>query len=109
MRIAYLFKNGNRNSNLVSQLTGVPLRTVQRDFKKLNDGQLLRRSKGSGRPRLLKSADKHRIIQIARRDDMQSSSDTQLKMVANGSSNVSSRTIEIAQVTRRKLLKESLC
>jgi len=92
-QLAYLFKNGQTNTKLVSKLTGVPLRTVQRDFKKLNEGQLLKRKEGSGRPRLLKSADKQRLIQIVRRDDMQSSGDIQIKMVAKGSPNVSSRTI----------------
>jgi len=57
----------------------MPLRTTQGDFKKLKDGKLLRRKKGSGRPRLLKSGDKQRLTQIARRNDMQSSSDIRLK------------------------------
>jgi transposase len=88
-----LFNNRLSDAKTLSQMSGVPIRTVFRDLKKMRQGVSLKRKVGSGRPEILKSNDKRRLIQCAIKGDLQSSDDLRIKLSNAGSPQVSSRTV----------------
>ena len=55
-----LYRTENNDSNNLSKITGIPLRTTQRALKKLRNRQSLERKKESGRPQKFGSNDKIR-------------------------------------------------
>ena len=59
----------------------------------MKQGISLERKVGSGRPRLLNGQDTRRLLQLAVKDDMRTSTDLKLELEKRGSPNVSSRTI----------------
>ena len=91
--LQHLYDKGESDSKELSRRSGIPLRTVQRDLFKMKQGISLERKVGSGRPRLLNGQDTRRLLQLAVKDDMRTSTDLKLELEKRRSPNVSSRTI----------------
>ena len=73
--LQYLYNTGCHSAKDLSKLTGIPLRTVQRDLTKLKRGISLERKEGSGRTNKLDVNDKKKIIQLVHEDDMRTSNE----------------------------------
>ena len=76
--LQHLYDKGESDSKELSRRSGIPLRTVQRDLFKMKQGISLERKVGSGRPRLLNGQDTRRLLQLAVKDDMRTSTDLKL-------------------------------
>ena len=91
--LQHLYDSGIYSAKELDKITKVPLRAIQRDLAKLRKGLTLQQEKGAGRPNILKANDKRRVIQLAQKDDMRSSSDIR-KIIEDGKGpSVNSRTI----------------
>jgi len=88
-----LFNQGYKDAKTLSKMLGTPLRTVQRDLRKIKQNIPLTRQKGSGRPRKLDANDRRRLIQLTLKDDMHSSKDIQKELLLRGSPSVHSSTV----------------
>lgn len=93
IQLEILFKNGCQSHKKLSKLTGVPLRTVERNLAKLKKGCSLERKKGSGRFRKFKSADRQRLSQLVIKNDTKTSFELSEEMVNRGSPRVHPNTI----------------
>ena len=88
-----LYNNGHQERKALIKMTGYPPRTVDRILKKLREGESLERKVGSGKPALLNSNHRRSLVQLARKNDMLSSSELRKKMIEKGYPAVAPRTI----------------
>ena len=86
--LQHLYDKGESDSKELSRRSGIPLKTVQRDFFKMKQGISLERKVGIGRPRLLDGQDTRRLLQLSVKDDMRTSTDLKLELEKRGSPNV---------------------
>lgn len=93
LRLQQLFNNGLKSPYLLCRKTGMSRATMYRNLKKLKAGQSLEKRHGGGRRRIFSANDRRRLVQLARRDDMQSAQDLQLKMINKGSPSAAPCTI----------------
>ena len=93
LTLQQLYNNGHQDLKSLVKLTGIPRRTVARSLSKLCKGISLERKKGSGRPRLLNTNDRRRLIQLAKKNDMRSARELQIGLIKRGSPSVAPRTI----------------
>ena len=91
--LQHLYNQGHQDLMSLVQLTGIPRRTVSRTLSKLRQGLSLERKKGSGRPKLINSNDRRRLIQLAKKNNTSSARELQTEMVKRGSPSVAPRTI----------------
>ena len=91
--LQYLYNSGNLSAKKLSQLTGISLRTVQRDLTKLRQGISLERKKRTKRISKLDANDRKKVIELVRKDDMKTSNDIREIIKESGGPIVSSSTI----------------
>lgn len=92
--LEYLYHNITQNPRELLRLSGMPVRTFNRNMAKLRSEHHLTRVSGSGRPRIFKGDSQRQVVQFARRNPMWSA-----QRIANAVANktntlVSSRTIQ---------------
>ena len=92
--LEYLYHNIAQNPRELLRLSGMPVRTFNRNMAKLRSEHHLTRVSGSGRPRIFKGDSQRQVVQFARRNPMWSA-----QRIANAVANktntlVSSRTIQ---------------
>lgn len=96
LRLLQLYKEGQRSPTMLCRETGIPWATMCRYLKKLKEGLPLEKRHGGGKRPIFSVNDRRRLCHLARRDDMQSADELQLKMVNKGSPKASPWTIRRA-------------
>ena len=88
-----LYNQGHRTLKSLMKINNYPKSTIARNLKKIREGISLERKPGTGKAPLLKPNDRKRLIQLALRNDMNSSSDLAAKLFERGSPKVAPNTI----------------
>jgi len=93
LRVQYLYESGINRCKNISDMTNIPLRTVQKTIKRIKEGKGVEREAGSGRPRILQANDRRRVHQIALRNKYMSATKISHKAAQLGSPKVCRNTI----------------
>ena len=93
--LQHLYDQGMVDTKKLSKKPELPLRTVQRVLSKMKKGIFLERKVGSGCPKALNSQDTYRLLQLAVKDNMRTSTSLKLELEKTGSPKVSFPTFHL--------------